>query len=85
MITTGFIGSIIYIVALGAILKNVRRLSECSIGKNMICIFAVYLYSALFEATLFTGTIPNYVYMILFLMYGSKYFSERYLLRKETD
>lgn len=85
LITTGYIGSIIYIVALGAIFKNVRRLSECSIGKNMICIFAIYLYSALFEATLFTGTIPNYVYMILFLMYGSKYFSERYLIRKETD
>lgn len=77
LITTGYIGSIIYIVALCAILKNIRRLSKCSIGKNMICIFAVYLYSALFEATLFTGTIQNYVYIILFLMYGSKYFFER--------
>ena len=79
LITTGYVGSIIYIIALCAILKNLRRLYKCSIGKNMICIFVVYLYSAFFEATLFTGTIQNYVYMILFLIYGSKYFSERYL------
>lgn len=86
LITTGYIGSIIYIVALGAIFKSMRRLSKCSIGKNMICIFVVYLYGALFEATLFTGTIQNYVYIILFLVYGSNYFFERYYyIRKDIN
>lgn len=74
LVTTGYIGSFIYIIALGAITKNMRKLSKCDIGKNMICILVVYLYVALFEATLFTGTIPNYVYIILFLIYASRHF-----------
>lgn len=74
LVTTGYIGSFIYIIALGAITKNMRKLSKCDIGKNMICIFVVYLYVALFEATLFTGTIPNHVYIILFLIYASRHF-----------
>lgn len=80
LITTGYIGFIIYIIAIGAIFKSMRRHSKCDIGKNMICIFSVYLYSALFEATLFTGTIQNHIYIILFLIYGSKYFFERYAI-----
>lgn len=79
LITTGYIGSIIYIIALGAISKKMKKLLKCDIGKTMICIFVVYLYSALFEATLFTGTIQNYVYIILFLVYGSRFF-EKYTI-----
>lgn len=83
LVTTGYIGSIIYIIALGAIIKSIHRLSKCDISKNMICIFTVYLYVALFETTLFTGTIPNYVYVILFLLYGNNCFSKHDIVSKK--
>lgn len=74
LVTTGYIGCIIYFSALIAIAIKIFKSFRCEIGTNMICIFIVYLYTALFEATLFMGNVPNYICIILFLVYTNDYF-----------
>lgn len=71
LVATGYIGCAIYLIAIVTIAIKIYKQSRSKIGSNMICIFVVYLYTALFETTLFMGTIPNYICVILILVYTS--------------
>lgn len=76
LVTTGYIGCLLYLIAIRLILVKVRRLIKLEIGINMLSIFVMYLYIALFETTLFNGgVVQNYIYGILFFLYLSDYFN----------
>lgn len=83
LFTTGYLGFLIYLVALIAIAHKMYVLHKLDIGIPVIGVFVVYLYAAMFETTLFSGTTPNYPYMILFLMYTSDYFLKEKSVQEE--
>ncbi|WP_347995123.1 hypothetical protein [uncultured Eubacterium sp.] len=74
LITTGYIGMIIYGIVILLIFKNLKKASNISItGKIIFGIYVMYLFGSLFEATLFNGgVLQNYIYIPIFLLYCSK-------------
>ena len=74
LITTGYIGMIIYGIVILLIFKNLKKASNIYItGKIIFGIYVMYLFGSLFEATLFNGgVLQNYIYIPIFLLYCSK-------------
>jgi len=69
LVTTGVIGLSLIVLIILMIWKGLTRHADLKIGKQVVAIFFVYLYSALFEGLLFqSGSVTNYIYMILFFV-----------------
>lgn len=69
-VATGVVGSLIYLLNLCFIGKNVFAKTNNIFRSNLISLFIIYLYVALFEATLFSsGFFTNYVFIVIFSVY----------------
>lgn len=71
LVTSGYIGMAIYVILIILFLYNYCKLKKQNnaIGTLAIATFSMYLFSALFEATLFNGgVLLNYLLLPIFLM-----------------
>jgi len=71
LITTGYIGACIYLVLIILMLRKFWKMKKNSplIGTLACSTFFVYLFTALFETTLFNGgALINYLFMPIFLI-----------------
>ena len=71
LITSGYIGITIYVVLIILFLLSYRKLKKRNneMGVLTIATFSMYLFSALFETTLFNGgVLLNYLLLPIFLM-----------------
>ena len=79
LITSGYIGAIIYTLAAVLLLWGIYKMSkENQLGKIIMGIYIMYLFGALFETTLFNGgVVQNYIYIPIFLMCTSNKFIKK--------
>ena len=79
LITSGYIGAIIYTLAAVLLLWGIYKMSkENLLGKIIMGIYIMYLFCALFETTLFNGgVVHNYIYIPIFLMCTSNKFIKK--------
>lgn len=68
LITTGILGFCLIILMLVILGKGLRKADLVGTNNGNIAIFAVYLYSSLFEVVAFNGAFINYIYLPLFLV-----------------
>ena len=82
LVSTGIVGFIMILSVLIYIIRKIIEKKEYKIKRNMISIFCVYIYIALYEATLFNGGFfSNYIYVILFISYISFEIEEKFNLK----
>lgn len=79
LVTTGFIGIILYILMILVLFIGLRHVQLRAMRKHTISLTIMCLYSALFETTLFwAGVMQNYVYLLILLVAISGYFNNQY-------
>lgn len=76
LITTGWLGLLIYIGIIGYIFRKIELTVRYSQhGECFLAIFGMYIFNTLFEASLFIGgMIPNYIFLPIFMLVSSNCF-----------
>ena len=78
LVASGYAGFLIYICMIVLLFVGLMRIKDRKLKRTFLSLAIMYMYSALFETTLFwAGVMQNYIYMILFLLALSGYFSLR--------
>lgn len=67
LVTTGVVGLLMIVSMIAIIGNGLLKHTDIKVGKQVFALFCMYLYSALFECSLFqSGSVTNYVFLVLF-------------------